>query len=781
MMNEKLVMYVGIGEQKKKRNSKIICSLFIIFCSLLVLLSCNDPPVSSPCPSIPAGYGTVLIQLSADSTLAQPPRTVFPLTVFDRFVYTFTKAGETDAEEETPDNDGVFLLEVGNYTVEVRVYIGSEEPYTLAATGQSPEFSVSSGDNDPVEVLLSGVTTEEEGKFSYTITFPADAEAEITLQRLPLLSDVTLAPNSLSEENGITQTLELETGSYLLTVLVSKNDFFAGISEAIHIYPFLLTVYTKDFDDSDLLAAVPIRNTEIIVTAPVKGATPDTTAALVNNGSNFTIGAVSWLPDDNLFLGGTVYTATVTLAANSRYTFTGLNSATINGQSAAVSNNTGTAVTLSYTFSATDERTVTDIMIKTQPTKLTYTHGDPLDLTGLVITLTYDDTTTEDVAAVDFTDKHITASPSHSNHLVHLAHNGQPVTITYGELAPLVTNTLAVNPKVITFTVDPIEARTYTGNPHTPSVTVRDEATALTLGTDYTIEYTDNVNAGTAAITITGEGNYTGSTGSADFTINPKVITFTVDPIPAQTYTGSAYTPAVTVKDDTTTLTLNIDYAVEYADNTNAGTAAVTITGEGNYEGSSGNTDFIIDKAGGAVVDVPTLNTRTYNSIAVNPVAASTGQTVEYAINITGTAPEDDDVWQTDTVFDGLDAGTSYFIFARAAGNDNYETGTASSSLAVKTLQTVSHNRFEYYWVDAHGSLVTTSGGAVTVDFGGTLTITAQGTGYVVKHWHLNGVDTGQSGNTYIFSSTTLGKHTVGLFVEKDGKPYNTNITITVQ
>jgi uncharacterized repeat protein (TIGR02543 family) len=95
-------------------------------------------------------------------------------------------------------------------------------------------------------------------------------------------------------------------------------------------------------------------------------------------------------------------------------------------------------------------------------------------------------------------------------------------------------------------------------------------------------------------------------------------------------------------------------------------------------------------------------------------------------------------------------------------------------------MQAVSEDRVEYYWIDEHGNLATTSGGAATVAPGGTLTITAQSAGYIVRQWHLDGIDTGQSGNTYTFSSTAIGKHTVGLFVEKDGRFYNTNITITV-
>jgi len=91
-------------------------------------------------------------------------------------------------------------------------------------------------------------------------------------------------------------------------------------------------------------------------------------------------------------------------------------------------------------------------------------------------------------------------------------------------------------------------------------------------------------------------------------------------------------------------------------------------------------------------------------------------------------------------------------------------------------------NKIVYYWLNEHGNLATTaSGNTVTIAPNATLTITAQSAGYVIKQWHLDGVNTGQSGSIYNFSSTVIGKHTVGLFVEKDGKLYNTNVTVWIQ
>lgn len=58
-------------------------------------------------------------------------------------------------------------------------------------------------------------------------------------------------------------------------------------------------------------------------------------------------------------------------------------------------------------------------------------------------------------------------------------------------------------------------------------------------------------------------------------------------------YTGSAITPEPTVKIGTTVLAKDTDYNVSYSNNTEAGTATVTITGIGAYEGTK-SVDFQI-------------------------------------------------------------------------------------------------------------------------------------------------------------------------------------------
>ena len=87
------------------------------------------------------------------------------------------------------------------------------------------------------------------------------------------------------------------------------------------------------------------------------------------------------------------------------------------------------------------------------------------------------------------------------------------------------------------------------------------------------------------------EGTVTVDDGSSDPA--KDISQASVDAIPDQIYTGAAIQPSVTIKDGDKTLTEGTDYTATYQDNTNIGTATVTITGKGSYTGSITQT-FII-------------------------------------------------------------------------------------------------------------------------------------------------------------------------------------------
>lgn len=136
----------------------------------------------------------------------------------------------------------------------------------------------------------------------------------------------------------------------------------------------------------------------------------------------------------------------------------------------------------------------------------------------------------------------------------------------------------------------------YNQTAQEPSVTVA--VTGNPTADDYTITYYNNVNASDEAkAVVTAKGNnFTGSQ-TADFTIAPKPITHCeVENIPEQYYTGNAVIPPVTITDGNYTLILGYDYTTACEDK-GPGAATVTITGTGNYTGTT-TKDFVIKSEG---------------------------------------------------------------------------------------------------------------------------------------------------------------------------------------
>jgi len=136
-------------------------------------------------------------------------------------------------------------------------------------------------------------------------------------------------------------------------------------------------------------------------------------------------------------------------------------------------------------------------------------------------------------------------------------------------------------------TVGAIEAQTFTGKEITPELTITDVVNEEDIITtdEYSIEYKQNINAGTATVTITGKDNYTNSK-SITFNIVPKTMTAeNIKDIPQQTYTGNEVKPALTISYLDNTIVEETDYDVEYVNNVNAGEATAKVTFKGNYTG----------------------------------------------------------------------------------------------------------------------------------------------------------------------------------------------------
>ena len=93
---------------------------------------------------------------------------------------------------------------------------------------------------------------------------------------------------------------------------------------------------------------------------------------------------------------------------------------------------------------------LTGVAVKTQPTLLSYTVGDALDLSGLVVTLSYSDASTHDLTfgVDDLAAAGVTMSPADGTILA-LADNGKPVTVSIGAFSATTSNLTVNAPAVV--------------------------------------------------------------------------------------------------------------------------------------------------------------------------------------------------------------------------------------------------------------------------------------------------------------------------------------------
>lgn len=148
---------------------------------------------------------------------------------------------------------------------------------------------------------------------------------------------------------------------------------------------------------------------------------------------------------------------------------------------------------------------------------------------------------------------------------------------------------------------------TYSGSEITPAITVTVNGQPVSQDF-YSVQYSNNVNVGTASILVTFSGKYSG-TATGEFTINAKALDSETANVTVEDsgliQTGKALTPDVTVKDGDKTLVYSTDYTIEYennvylADGQDYGEGTVTITFKSNYSGEVVKT-FRFEKFGGA-------------------------------------------------------------------------------------------------------------------------------------------------------------------------------------
>lgn len=144
----------------------------------------------------------------------------------------------------------------------------------------------------------------------------------------------------------------------------------------------------------------------------------------------------------------------------------------------------------------------------------------------------------------------------------------------------------------------------FTGKATKPRVTVKDLSGKTLKSSNYTVEYSNNIQVGenTAVVTVTGKGNYEGSISGTYRIYKTDISKATFSAVGNEVYTGNRITPSgdkVKVYSDrkkTKSLIEGEDYNLTYGENTDAGKATVTVTGIGEYGGSKTISFVIVPK-----------------------------------------------------------------------------------------------------------------------------------------------------------------------------------------
>ena len=227
----------------------------------------------------------------------------------------------------------------------------------------------------------------------------------------------------------------------------------------------------------------------------------------------------------------------------------------------------------------------------------------------------------------------------------------------------------------------------YDGKAKTPSVNVKVNGKTLKKDTDYTVSYSNNTKVGTAKVTITGKGNYTGSV-SKTYSIKNNFKKATVSGISTKAFTGKNITHSITVKYNGKTLKNGTDYTVSYSNNKNIGTATVKITGKGSYTGTITKT-FKINPAKQEIQKLTAKSKAFF--VDWEQKGSATGYEIQYATNSKFTSAKKVTITnnKTDTkTISKLSGKKKYYVRVRSyttvKGTKYYGAWSASKSVTTK-------------------------------------------------------------------------------------------------
>jgi len=810
---------------------------------IMLLASCQSVfDQSADSPKAKPGYALVKITTAGggNGRTVLPP--VDPFTAYE-YIFTDDEGNPLEDGVVADKGDGVFEIAfdedgTNKYTVAVNAYIGDLEDatdedgeidftlLTLAAAGEA-DFEVEDGYSTIVDVFLSPVTSLDQGKFTYTISYPKGAVAELTLTAWPGATDIPLSDEETDDDDitTITETLDLDAGSYLFVINVFDGDKYAGLVEAVHVFPYLETVYEKDFSVEGVMAFYE----KFTVTFDKNGGdteadpqtmlgrdpglgslpVPPTRAGYdftgwntVADGSGDEFTATTSVTEDiDVYAQWKSFTVTFnknggdteadpqtkpgaslgvgTLPAaptRTAYTFTGWNTvADGSGDEFTATTSVTEAVTVYAQWAPFFTLSVGDVALSwtnrgaSHTTAIDFSTPIPTQLGYIVLTPEQAKNAAVSVTPSSGTVKVIKATMA----------NAAGTTIPLGDFSSAGATIAAGD-----FTGKDYLQVQYTPEGGTPVYYTIYIRKAL---------YIPYVAPGTITVTDT-TGNTAVIAEEAAWATAPEMVIDRVYMPDSANLSNTEFDqenpnthPRVKVlwsedglyvlakvKDSSPATTNSAEY---YRDN-----LEFFISEDFDFTGGNWNTaggQYRVDRSGAKSADSTTRVSRMVNSDAAGYTIKAK---IAFAANAATVA-----TWgiEADKLL-GIDA---QIAFAREAGRDAcvlwnspFEGSYQQKGNAglVYLTRTTGERGISFFWVDEHGQLATTSD-KYTVKPNEELTISAADASYIVKEWRVDGAVQTGTASSFTFKSNALGKHNVTLVVEKDNKVYTTTIVITVE
>jgi hypothetical protein len=257
-------------------------------------------------------------------------RTVVPVwdpTPFVKYMLSVAKtSGGADYEPVDISAGGTVDLAPGTYTITVTAYTAGD---TAAAEGTKAGVVIAQGETALETITLEIKTGGAAGAFSYDLTLPAglNSAALVVTTLTDGAVDNGTVPLTAGQQN--TGTIALDPGHYYARLELRKGTQSAGFrNEAIHIYTGLTSALpARTYGEADFPGdkTVTLLDLTGVCPAPVGGASPVT--AIDAPGGQYT-GTIAWKAGGSEhtgnFTAGTVYTAELSLAAATGYTFEGV-------------------------------------------------------------------------------------------------------------------------------------------------------------------------------------------------------------------------------------------------------------------------------------------------------------------------------------------------------------------------------------------------------------------------------------------------------------------------